>query len=93
MRFVKQTAWTLALCVIGSTFASLAQAPSREAGRYRRTHRRWSQAGIVFGTSTVLAWQVFGHPERLDPFWVGAPMTAAIDTAGWVINTSSISRG
>lgn len=35
MRLMKQTAWTLALCVIGSTFASLAQAQDEQVARMR----------------------------------------------------------
>jgi Na+/proline symporter len=34
-------------------------------------------AGIVVGTSTVLAWQTLGDPRAVDPFWIATPVTVA----------------
>lgn len=32
-------------------------------------------AAIALGTGSVLAWQFLGEPGRVDPFWIGAPVT------------------
>jgi SSS family solute:Na+ symporter len=34
-------------------------------------------AGIVVGTSAVLAWQTLGDPRAVDPFWIATPVTLA----------------
>ncbi len=34
-------------------------------------------AGIVVGTSAVLAWQTFGDARAVDPFWIATPATLA----------------
>lgn len=42
---------------------------------WRGANATGAAAGIVVGTTAVLAWQTFGDPDRIDPFWIATPAT------------------